>query len=308
VEFFGGEPLMNWPVIKHVLDHFGRNGHDDFPKINYSITTNGKALSPAMAAIFKKHEVTVTVSYNFPTAHEEPDPTKRANFFRVEKSLKTLKQTGNAVTFNTVLSLDALSYFDSQTYVDFCRRNNVQMIGLILDLNLEFYRNRANSEKAMDAIMSTFAYAKRLGMPVVGYWHEPFAQIAGRQALNFDSGFKCCPGEGCKLSVEPEGHIFVCKGCSERIGHISDLAGVFSHPKYKEYAFHAYRNAPDCEGCMIENFCSTGCMGSIERHYKKIAAVDNPWCEVFRELTVRLIRQMELAEFGGNRFSFPSEV
>ena len=45
VEFFGGEPLMNWPTIKYVLETFGRNGRKDFPRINFSITTNGKALS-----------------------------------------------------------------------------------------------------------------------------------------------------------------------------------------------------------------------------------------------------------------------
>ena len=160
----------------------------------------------------------------------------------------------------------------------------------------------------MDTIMQTYRYAKKCGIPVVGYWHEPFAQIAGHQELNFTSGFKCCPGEGCKLSVEPEGHVFVCKGCSEGIGHISDLEKIFSHPKYKEYAFHAYRNAPACKGCMIENFCSTGCMGSIERHYKTINAVDERWCQVFRELTVRLIHEMELYEFGVNRFEFPSKI
>ena len=308
VEFFGGEPLMNWPAIKYVLETFGRNGREGFPKINYSITTNGKALSREMAAIFKKYDVTVTISYNFPATCEEPDPEKYSNFTSVKQSLEILKEIGNTLTFNTVLSTDALEYFDSKAYVDFCQHNNVQMIGLILDLNLEFYKDRTNSDKAMETIMATFQYAKQLGMSVVGYWHEPFAQIAGHRALNFDSGYKGCPGEGCKLSVEPEGHVFVCKGCSERIGHISDLEKVFSHPKYKEYAFHAYRNAPDCDGCIIENFCSTGCMGSIERHYKTIGAVDNPWCEVFKELTIRLISQMELREFGTNQFSFPSKV
>jgi uncharacterized protein len=308
VEFFGGEPLMNWPVIKNVLETYGRHGQNGFPKINYSITTNGKALTREMAALFKKYDVTVTISYNFPTTPEELDPEKYSNFHSVKQSLELLNEIGNSLTFNTVLSTDALKYFDSKTYVDFCRHNNVQMIGLILDLNLEFYKDPANSGKAIETIMTTYQYAKQLGIPVVGYWHEPFAQITGHQALNFDSGFKCCPGEGCKLSVEPEGHLFVCKGCSERIGHISDLEKTFSHPKYKEYAFHAYRNAPACDGCIIENFCSTGCMGSIERHYKTIGAVDNLWCEVFKELTLRLIRQMEPGEFGTNQFSFPAEV
>lgn len=308
IEFFGGEPLMNWPVINYVLETFGHNEREGFPQINYSVTTNGKAMTREMAEIFKKNNVTVTVSYNFPTACEEPDRQKYPNFHPVKKSLEILKETGNNLTFNTVLSTDALEYFDSKSYVDLCLYYNVQMIGLILDLDLKFYKNKANGNKAMDTIMETFQYAKQQRIPVVGYWHEPFAQITGHQALNFDSGFKCCPGEGCKLSVEPEGHVFVCKGCSEGIGHISKPEKIFTHPKYIEYAFHAYRNAPECEGCMIENFCSTGCMGSIERHFKTISAVDNLWCEVFKELTIRLIHQMELNEFGINQFAFPQGV
>jgi uncharacterized protein len=307
VEFFGGEPLMNWPVIEQVLETVDASGKGGLPRIQYSITTNGRALTKEMAELFRKHQVTVTISYNFPTGDHAPTRTDDPKFSRVQQSLDYLKAAGNTVTFNTVLSTDALRHFDGKSYIDNARNYGVQMIGLILDLNLDFYKTPTNSERAMEAIMATYTYGKQVGVPIVGYWHEPYSQMVGKQALNLSSGFKACPGEGCKLSVEPEGHVFVCKGCTEPIGHMNDLPGVFASNKYREYAFRAYRGAPGCEGCLIENFCSSGCMGSLERHYGSLATTDKPSCEVFRELTRRLVYDTPLEGFGENRFTFPSD-
>lgn len=64
VELFGGEPLMNWPVIQHLLITFG-NTYDGV-KIFYSITTNGALITNQMAELFLRYGVTVTLSIDIP--------------------------------------------------------------------------------------------------------------------------------------------------------------------------------------------------------------------------------------------------
>jgi len=58
----------------------------------------------------------------------------------------------------------------------------------------------------------------------------------------------------------------------------------------------AFRNAPDCEGCEIENFCSGFCLGPLEKKYNNIYVIEESTCKVYKELTKRLIMDVEKNE------------
>ena len=127
---------------------------------------------------------------------------------------------------------------------------------------------------------------------MVGYWHQIFNQIAGSQPLNLLSGYKTCPATGCKLSVEPEGHVFICKCCSGYLGHVARPDAVLQSEQYKRYAMQAYRNAPECDGCEIEGFCSGVCMGALEKKYHRIDMTEKGACQVYRGITRRLLENV----------------
>ncbi|MCL6589192.1 MAG: radical SAM protein [Firmicutes bacterium] len=295
IEFFGGEPLTNWPVIEAVLENF-KNGQNREMEIVYSITTNGSLITEKMAEVFKKYNVTVTISFDSPKNTERILADGRNVFDLTRKSLEILRRHQNWTTFNSVLSRETLHQFDGKGLVDFALNYQIGMIGLILDLDLEFYQSETNKAKVVEEIINTYQYAASRNLPVVGYWHQIFNQITGKQLLNLHSGYKTCPATGCKLSVEPEGHIFICKCCSGYLGHINSLEGALHSPKYREYSMQAYRNAPECEGCEIEGFCSGVCMGSLEKKYHDIQRIEKSSCQVFRELTRRLIENLDAKE------------
>lgn len=294
IEFFGGEPLMNWSVIESILETF-KNGEDDVG-ILYSITTNGSLITERMAEIFKKYNVTVVISFDSPENTERICADGKNSIELVKRSLDILKRNEACVTFNSVISRETIEAFDGRSLVDFAVKYGVRMIGLILDLDLDFYRNDAHKEQVLDILWDTYSYAETRGMPVVGYWHQIFSQILGRQAINFYSGYKTCPATGCKLSVEPAGHVFICKCCSGYLGHISQIQEVLSSDMYEEYAMRAYRNAPACEGCEIEGFCSGVCMGSLEKKYGSLHRVEDSSCDIFRRITRKLIQNLDRSE------------
>ncbi|MDW5549429.1 radical SAM/SPASM domain-containing protein [Methanosarcina sp.] len=291
IEFFGGEPLLNWPVIEEVLNTF-KNGKMGETQIYYSITTNGSLINDKMAELFKKYEVTVTISFDSPKNTERVLANGENSLELIEKSLQILKAHGNYVTFNSVISEETLDHFDGISLVDFAKQYNVAMIGLILALDLDFCQNRSNRDRVIETIMQTYKYSKSQGIPIVGYWYQIFSQIIGQQALTYFSGYKTCPATGCKLSIEPEGHIFSCKCCSRYLGHISNLEEVLSSENYAEYALRAYRNAPECEGCEIEGFCAGVCMGTLENKYRNLHVIEESSCEVFKMLTKQLIMEL----------------
>ncbi len=287
VELFGGEPLLNWPVIRHVLTTFG-NEHEGI-RILYSITTNGVLMTDEGAALLRRYGVTVTVSVDTPSKIEGVGVTVAKVGDRIRRSLTTLRDHGNAVTFNSVITKETIAYFDGRKLLDFARELNVQMVGLILDLDLPFYRNPSNVKRALEILLDTHRYGRLIGVPVGGYWANIFGQLAGTQEINLRSGYKTCPATGCKVSVEPDGSMFTCECTNGHVGNISDLDAVLASPAYADYAMRAYRHSPQCAGCEIEGFCSGVCMGSFENEGADDDAVEPGACQIFRGVTRDLI-------------------
>ena len=288
VEFFGGEPLMNWPVIRHVLETFG-NGAEGDVKIQYSITTNGSLITPEIAELFKVNNVTVTVSVDIPTKVIGLPIYMAKSGDKIRGPLTILRDCGNTVTFNSVISGETIRNIDGRRLVDFAKEFGVGVVGLILDLDLAFYRDAENREMALRILLDTHRYGQQVGVRVVGYWHQIFSQIIGEQPINLRSGFKTCPATGVKVSVEPDGTMFTCKCTSDGLGNISDIEQVLSTSAYADYAMRAYRHAPGCEGCEIEGFCSGVCMGSYENEFQRKDMIETGACDIFRRITRDLI-------------------
>jgi uncharacterized protein len=295
VEFFGGEPLTNWDTIKYILNTFG-NGTKGEVEILYSITTNGSLITEEMSKIFKKYGVAVVISFDSPKSTDRVRLDGKSALELLIPKLEILKNDGNWVAFNSVISKETIGSYDSKGLVDFANQYGISMIGLILDLDIEFYSEACNKAEVIDRLWETYSLSVSQGIPVAGYWHQIFNQIIGKQALLFDSGYKTCPATGCKLSVEPEGHVYICKCCSGYIGDIRDFQKVLTSQKYLDYAMRTYRNSPGCEGCEIDGFCSGICMGALEKKYKSLYGKEVSSCEIYKEITRKLIANVDEKE------------
>lgn len=294
VELFGGEPLMNWPVVRHILATFGNER--DGVTILYSITTNGALITAEMAEVFLRYGVTVTVSVDIPCTIEGVSKRTAKSGDRIRTQLGILREHGNALTFNSVISAATIEHVDERSLIDLAREYGVAMVGLILDLDLAFYRVPENRERAAAILRRAHRYGRETGVPIGGYWYLIFSQIAGSQPINLASGYKTCPATGCKVSVEPDGSMFTCECTNGEIGSISRLDAVLASDAYASYALRAYRHAPECSECDIEGFCSGVCVGSLENEYGRADLVEAGACEVFRSVTRELIADMPRGE------------
>jgi len=286
IEFFGGEPLTNWAMMKEVFDHY-ENGDSEL-RIAYSVTTNGSLINEEMATYFNKYGVTVTISFDSPQSTARVRLDGKSAMELLLPKLELLRRTNNWVTFNSVLSKETISTYDGISLIDFAKEYNVKMIGLILDLDLQFYRDEENRNDVLNKIWTTYKYASKNNIEIVGYWHQIHMQIIGKQGTIFQTGYKTCPATGCKISVEPAGHVYICKCCSEYMGE-NDISSVLKTEQYKDYAMRAYLNSPECIGCEIEGFCSGVCMGSLEKKYEKLYGIEESSCEIFKEITKKLL-------------------
>jgi uncharacterized protein len=289
IEFFGGEPLLNWKTIEEVVKRFGLKSHG--VNIHYSVTTNATVITNDIAKKLHDYTISVIVSYDSPS--NEQRLTKRgtrANYL-INKGLELLKQHNVYTTFNSVVSVKNVDYFDPKGLFEIAKNYNIKTIALILDLEVKpYYENFEKFKKIKDCLLNMCELEATYGIPVTGYWHQIFEQIVGKKYINLQKGYKTCAAEGCKISVEPNGSISNCKCGSKPIGNIHNIPDVFKTNSYKEYAMKAYGTTPYCGGCSIEGFCSGLCMGTLENSFNDVNRLIEPVCNVYRDLTDSLIK------------------
>ncbi len=66
INFFGGEPLLNFPLVQDVLEYALERGRACGKQFEFDITTNGSLLDDEKIAFFKEHDIVPMVSIDGP--------------------------------------------------------------------------------------------------------------------------------------------------------------------------------------------------------------------------------------------------
>ncbi len=124
IQFFGGEPLLNWKTINKVLNTFGHE-HDGI-SIQYSTVTNGSLITEEVAETFANFNVAVCVSVDSPTSPSRPLKNGDHSMPIVMDGLRKLQKYQNRVALNSALTSSTWDDFD-RSIVDLAvvKRENV---------------------------------------------------------------------------------------------------------------------------------------------------------------------------------------
>lgn len=289
IQFFGGEPLVNWSVVKYVLNEFS-DGKKYGINMRYSIVTNGSLITNEIAKYFKKFDVAVIVSFDSPKGTDRVLANGKNSNTLVKKNIKILHKYDNQISVNTAMTTKTFSYIDNDL-VDFAVENGISEVGLVFDFNFDFYEKYPTQE-IIKKFWEFYKYAKTKNIIVTGYWHHTFQLILEKRHY-LQGGYKTCPATGALLSIEPSGVVYVCKGSSAYIGNMNEFDKIFSSKNYLEYSRHPFIRLEFCRDCEIENFCSNICPGSRERYYHSISKMHRPTCDLYKQLIKKLIKDLD---------------
>ena len=100
IVFFGGEPFMNFPLIKHIVEYASRRGTETDKDFNFSITTNATLLDDEKITFLKDNKVSVLISFDGPDEiqnKQRPFADGRASYEatipKIRKLLEVLPET-----------------------------------------------------------------------------------------------------------------------------------------------------------------------------------------------------------------------
>ena len=106
ITFFGGEPLLNFPVIVHTVERCRELAKGADARFRYSITTNGTVMTDRIIDFLAEHRFSVMISYDGPHGRHRRFRNGRPSSSRVEATIARLAARGIDVQVRATITSD----------------------------------------------------------------------------------------------------------------------------------------------------------------------------------------------------------
>ncbi|NLD34507.1 MAG: thioether cross-link-forming SCIFF peptide maturase [Clostridiales bacterium] len=302
VDFFGGEPLLNWAVVKQLVA-YGRSLEQKHNKrFRFTLTTNGVLVDDEVIDFCNREMHNVVLSLDGrPEVHDRfrVDHMGRGSYERiVPKFQEFVRRRGDK------------GYYIRGTYT----RHNLDFVNDVLHMaDLGF------TQLSMEPMVAAPGDPEALrpeDLPALYGQYELLAdrmlqrRRAGRgfdfyhYLIDLERGpclhkrISGC-GSGTEyLAVTPSGELYPCHqfigDAAYRMGDV--WSGVTRQDTEAEFAGCNLASKKDCADCWAKLYCAGGCAANAFHATGSILGVDNMGCDLFRKrLECALMMQAALA-------------
>ncbi|MCD5407138.1 MAG: thioether cross-link-forming SCIFF peptide maturase [Desulfotomaculum sp.] len=265
VDFFGGEPLLNFAVVKQLVTYSRKKAALFGKKIKFTLTTNALLLDESTAQYLLDNAISVVLSLDGrPAIHDKMRPAGRGagSYRQVLKNIKRL-----------VAKNPPGGYYVRGTYtrhnLDFSKDIMHMIDQGLVDISVEPVVAQPEAEYALrledaEILKQEYRYLvkKVLEMITAGrrinFFHFNVDLEAGPCLAKRLSG--CGAGHE-YLAVTPAGYLYPCHqfvGHSQfQLGHVSSNE-LNQNIRQQFKRAHLY-NKPACRQCWAKYYCSGGC-------------------------------------------------
>lgn len=268
IDFFGGEPLMNWPVNKHLIEYARRREIEVGKNIKLTLTTNATLLNEDIIQFLNDNRVMLVISIDGrKEVHDKMRPYA-GNIGSYDKAIDGFKKV--------VASRGDKNYYVRGTYT----RYNLDFAADVLDMA------KLGHEISVEPVVGTTEdYAiQESDLPTLFAEYDKLARAylkAHREGHGFNffhfnvalDGGPCLNKRlaGCGagheyFAVTPEGDLYPCHQFVGREEYkIGSLAtGVVKPELVQTFRKAHILNKPDCMKCWARYHCSGGCHANAE--------------------------------------------
>jgi uncharacterized protein len=271
VGFYGGEPLIEFDLIKHVIDYTKHiaNGKD----ISFGITTNGYLLDESKIRFLKEHNISLVLSIDGPpTVHNKNRKlasTGGGTFEKIYTNVRLLNELDMKFGVNAVWDyeedfLDIVNYFKFDPAFKMATVNIEPVVtgrastGYTLSETAHYQEN-------IFTIRTFLAYLGLYGnvsLQQDRYVIRPHKQIADqliereKMPSVFHHGGPCIPGY-LRLFIDVDGRIFPCEKVSGKsaVMCIGNIVDGFDYEKIESILNIGKLSENECRFCWAMNLC-----------------------------------------------------
>lgn len=292
ITFFGGETLMNFPLLKRVVDYARERARDSGRYIDFSLTTNATLLTPAIIEYLSEHQVGVTVSIDGP--REMNDSFRvfangRGSYDIIEPRIRALigNHKTRPITARVTMTshaMDVLKIF----------RHLKQDLGFhevgFAPVTTAPDRLYSINEDGLDRVLEQFRVlaGEYLEHALRGE-HHGFSNVSDTLAELHQGVSKSHPcGAGLGLvGVGPSGDIAPCHrfvdADQHKLGHVS--TGIDSSKQADFLRRGHIHSKYDCHTCWARPVCAGGCHHEAFVRYGDTGHPNLHYCDWIRDWT-----------------------
>ena len=289
----GGEPLLSWDLVQFGIEYTNElAGRFGFPKLSYSVVTNGSVLNDNILETFKKYNVAVSVSFEI---LEQIQKLQRGNFEKVSQNIKQLINNGIHPQLRSTITKENVNLMRGM--VD----EVLQVYPGTRELMMEFVTDEESFEGTED-IRAFFETYRKNFIEAHEYGASRGLLVDASVLRNFTLLIeRFCPGE---FTITPEGEISMCSRiCSPKDpGYCDSIYGkvipnkgfVVNQEKFEKLSDDNVYKHEKCENCFAKWHCGGGCMA---QKYVYSEEVLNEICDFTRNFTKDMIAKRIEQEF-----------
>ena len=261
VGFFGGEPLLEFELLKEIIYHFKAHRNFDKDRVLFTVVTNGTIFSPAIADFIEEHEIGFGVSCDGPPAIHDLNRrfiNGKGSSAIVEQTIQQALKAFSGVMVNAVYAPQTLRYLPAT--VEYFSSLGVRQIYL----NPDFTANW--TQEAIEQLPEVY---RAIGELYIQYCRQNsphfISLIDSKIAVILRQGYH--PLERCRMgcgefAFSPEGNIYPC----ERLvgdgsnGHcIGDVYNGIQLEKLQCRRLAGDSLNPECSNCGLKDYCMNWC-------------------------------------------------
>lgn len=284
ITFYGGEPLLNFPVIKLSIKHAkklykeGRLGR----QLKFLINTNGTLISEEFIELAIRENMEVQVSVDgFKEVHDSCRMTKKGqgSFNKVIHNIQRMINSG--VNVVPMITVTENNMNELPSFIEWlCVHIKIKSYSMnILMTKTGNYKSDYPS-RAAKAMWLTNEASSNYGVQD-NYLVSQIERFSGPEISGYG-----CGAAGYKITVFPEGGIHTCQAVeSSGIAFIGDLftvkEGNETMQVWKERS--RFKNE-SCLTCPIVGACDYGCAAASFHAYGNIMSKDLNHCQWIKSL------------------------
>jgi len=284
--FYGGEPFLNFEVLKYVVERTKELGM----KLEYKVITNGSIMNDEIANFIKENRIIVGVSIDgLESTNDEMriDLNDEGTFKKINSTISTFSENGIIFGISCTISKHNMNKMDE--ILSIMEQYNIKGMGYNLPAengkitftDEEKQEIVKNLIKVEDTIFEKRIFEDR----VINRRLKAFVE---KKVL-----YKDCAGYGHQIGITPTGKVGVCHGLwpdeinqKENVYFDIDVnytGLVNEHPIWIEWFNRTPFNMPQCWNCEAKGLCGGGCAQKPFLRTGSIWDVDTDICILMKE-------------------------
>jgi uncharacterized protein len=286
--FFGGEPLMNLPLIRRLVDYANDAGSKAGKKVDFSITTNATYLTPPVIEFLSDSAIGVAVSIDGPKKYHDLRRTYKSGLGSYDmihprvldllRNHKTRRVAARATLTRGVTAVEECFWH--------LKEMGFHEVGFapVTSSDSDDY---ALSAEELWEVMNAFRRLSRLYVEkaakdeYLGF--SNLSNLLSELHAGIVKTYPCGAGLGL-LGVGAKGDLYLCHRFLEspehRLGSVYEGVDRERQAEFLENA-HLSRKAP-CQTCWVRHICSGGCHHEAHVRYGDLYHGNPHYCEWIR--------------------------